>query len=596
MKLSTLTPMLLLSLGTLTACGGGSKSPAPTKDTTAPVITLNGESSLTVSAGTAYVDLGASANDATDGNVTVTTTGTVDSSKVNSYTLTYSATDAAGNKGSTTRTVNVVDDTAPVLVLNGVSPITHNVGDVYTDLGALVTDNVDDANSITITATGEVNADVIGSYNITYSATDAAGNAATPIVRTVNVVDVTPPVITLNGDAVITLSDSQTYTEKNATVSDNVTDNVVVTITGEVLTEPATYIITYTAIDDAENEATVTRTVIVEEDIVPEIFTFTAQSDVFLNTVVESDPITITGLNVAAAVSITDGEFSINGGDYTAVTSNITSGQNIKVRSTSGTTVNELKQVGLTIGSLTSEFEITTRTAEPSGLFEGTGTVNGATSLTSVKAIIYNEHFILFDELSPLLGESVLYDGSILTYTGNEFTATVDVYKDGVNSQTVTATGSITNQSTFVLTLSGDTADYGKGNITVSYDGAYLIPATQPRFKTESAQGWGGQYNTATQGNYLVFKAETDINVFSGKVIDNANNGCIYENEKLGPNDSVNVFVMEFDTVDFGNSNCDHIGTGYKGYASIFNVGVGGVMWFAATNGVNSTFSVLTYQ
>ena len=59
MKLSSLTPVLLLSIGTLTACGGSSDSPAPTPDTTAPVITLNGDSALTHSAGTAYADLGA---------------------------------------------------------------------------------------------------------------------------------------------------------------------------------------------------------------------------------------------------------------------------------------------------------------------------------------------------------------------------------------------------------------------------------------------------------------------------------------------------------------------------------------------------------
>ena len=89
MKLSALAPVFLLSLGTLTACGGSdSTEPTPTpKDTTAPVITLIGNTPLTHSIDTSYDDEGATANDATDGNVDVTMTGNVDSTLVNSYTL-----------------------------------------------------------------------------------------------------------------------------------------------------------------------------------------------------------------------------------------------------------------------------------------------------------------------------------------------------------------------------------------------------------------------------------------------------------------------------------------------------------------------------
>ena len=49
-------------------------------DTTAPVITRTGDQNLTHEAATSYTDLGASANDALDGNLaaSVLTTGTVD--------------------------------------------------------------------------------------------------------------------------------------------------------------------------------------------------------------------------------------------------------------------------------------------------------------------------------------------------------------------------------------------------------------------------------------------------------------------------------------------------------------------------------------
>ena len=56
------------------------------------------------------------------------------------------------------------------------------------------------------------------------------------------------------------------------------------------------------------------------------------------------------------------------------------------------------------------------------------------------------------------------------------------------------------------------------------------------------------------------------------------------------------MYFMDFDIVDYGFLNCDHIGTDYKGYSTVLEIGAGGEMWFAATNGVNSNFSVLTYR
>jgi hypothetical protein len=58
-------------------------------------------------------------------------------------------------------------------------------GDSYTDAGATATDNVD--SSVTVTSSGSVNTAVPGTYTITYNATDAANNSATPVTRTVTV-------------------------------------------------------------------------------------------------------------------------------------------------------------------------------------------------------------------------------------------------------------------------------------------------------------------------------------------------------------------------------------------------------------------------
>jgi beta-glucanase (GH16 family) len=76
-------------------------------DTIAPVITLVSDAAVEVELGSTYTDSGASAADTVDGSVDVVTTGSVDTAAAGTYTLTYTATDTAGNEASQTRTVTV---------------------------------------------------------------------------------------------------------------------------------------------------------------------------------------------------------------------------------------------------------------------------------------------------------------------------------------------------------------------------------------------------------------------------------------------------------------------------------------------------------
>jgi hypothetical protein len=75
------------------------------------------------------------------------------------------------------------DGIGPVIIVTGANPLNLNVGDTYTELGATATDTID--GSVTVTPSGSVNTAVADTYTITYNASDAAGNAATPVTRTV---------------------------------------------------------------------------------------------------------------------------------------------------------------------------------------------------------------------------------------------------------------------------------------------------------------------------------------------------------------------------------------------------------------------------
>ena len=79
------------------------------QDTTAPSLTLIGDSNFTHNLNTAWVDPGYDANDTLDGNLTasVSISGTVDVNTTGTYTLNYSVLDTAGNQADINRTVNV---------------------------------------------------------------------------------------------------------------------------------------------------------------------------------------------------------------------------------------------------------------------------------------------------------------------------------------------------------------------------------------------------------------------------------------------------------------------------------------------------------
>jgi len=123
-------------------------------------------------------------------------------------------------------TAGVADTTAPIITLLGSSTINLEVGDSFSDPGATASDNIDGNLTANIVVTGSVNTAVAGTYTLNYNVSDAAGNAATEVSRSINVestVDTQAPTAPTN----LTASN---ITETTASLSWSAsTDNVGVT-------------------------------------------------------------------------------------------------------------------------------------------------------------------------------------------------------------------------------------------------------------------------------------------------------------------------------------------------------------------------------
>jgi len=160
-------------------------------DTIKPIITIIGANPFSVKKDSVYTDLGATANDDKDGNITskIVKSGVVNTAIAGTYIISYSVKDLAGNMDSVVRTVNVIapDVTKPVITITGKTQDTLMQGKTYVDLDATATDNIDGNITNKITKVSTLDSSKLGTYTITYSVSDLAGNSASA-VRTIVVV------------------------------------------------------------------------------------------------------------------------------------------------------------------------------------------------------------------------------------------------------------------------------------------------------------------------------------------------------------------------------------------------------------------------
>lgn len=224
-----------------------------------PNVSLLGKQMITIKLNEEYEDKGVKATyQGKDISKQVKVKGKINNKKVGTYEITYKV-----KKGlfevEKVRTVKVIDDIPPEIILTGDTEVNVCPGKKYEEAGITVTDNYDGdlTSKVKVDETEE---------KITYTVIDSSGNKKTATRKFIRT-DTIQPVISLKGESVIYIEKGGVYNEIGYTATDNCEGDMTgaVVVDGVIdTTTPGTQSITYKVIDKAGNETSVTRTVYVK--------------------------------------------------------------------------------------------------------------------------------------------------------------------------------------------------------------------------------------------------------------------------------------------------------------------------------------------
>ena len=102
--------------------------------------------------------------------------------------LYYSVIDNAGNEAVVERDIEVIDNNAPDLILNGSDNLYIYKGTIFKEPGFTAVDNCDGKLNDKVKVEGNVDINNVGDYKLTYTVVDSSGNKQTKI-RTIHVYD-----------------------------------------------------------------------------------------------------------------------------------------------------------------------------------------------------------------------------------------------------------------------------------------------------------------------------------------------------------------------------------------------------------------------
>ena len=293
-------------------------------------------------------------------------------------------------------------------------------------------------------------------------------------------------------------------------------------------------------------------------DRTPDTFNFTAQTDVALSSDATSPAVTITSISNNTPVSITGGEYSIDGGAFTGAVGSINPGQTLTVRATTSGDFSEQSLVNVTVGELTRTFSVTTLAQDTTPeAIAFTALTDAAlnTNVTSNTVTITG-----INDAAPISIENGQY-----SINDGAFTAEAGTVSEGetVTVQVNTAEGFET-PSAATLTV---------GDITSTFTATTLLQDTTPdaiSFTPATDAEFGATVSSATQ-TISGINSPAPISIAGGqyKINDNAFTG---EAGTVNAGDVVVVSVVAGDTIDIETAATITVG-GEAGTFSVTTVG-----------------------
>lgn len=249
---------------------------------TGPSITLNGNDTMYLEVFDPYAEPGATAKDNTGADITnkLVVTGSVNVSRIDSYWVTYTVTDAFNFTSTKKRLVVVRDTQAPeISTTYGSNFIKHQVGTLFTDAQIIFKDNYYPLNQITWTREGNVDHNAVRQQMLKYKASDPSGNTSAEYVVWVDVRDTIKPNVSLKGTNPLLVD---VYAKKiddpGIEYSDNYYDKAALLVTPIINVNVnqlgVNYNITYVVKDPGGNETRIVRDVQVVDREKPTIEPF----------------------------------------------------------------------------------------------------------------------------------------------------------------------------------------------------------------------------------------------------------------------------------------------------------------------------------
>ena len=184
-----------------------------------PTISLKGKDKVTLKINDTYIEEGAKVcilgNKCNNKYIV---TGNVDTTKVGTYTIYYKSNiKYLKNKVSIKRIVEVIDTSAPEIILNGSEEITLMEGETYTELGYSAKDDIDGDITSNVSINSNVDTKSPGVYEITYKVTDSSGNES--VKKRSIIVKEKPVVVVSNSNSNITSNKVSNKTSNKGSTS-----------------------------------------------------------------------------------------------------------------------------------------------------------------------------------------------------------------------------------------------------------------------------------------------------------------------------------------------------------------------------------------